>query len=407
MATYDPIIYQQILAQDHANVVQYGVGNAIAQAYNHTILPLASASDKVIQVVWGIADFEQRFGRKPQGMWLPETAVDWETLTVLANHGIEFTILAPWQAGEDGLDATEPYRVALPDGRSITVFFYQRDLSASISFDPGTTADADRFALHNLARYYQAEKERNGQGQLLLLASDGELYGHHQPFRERFLAHLLDGASSQAGVAPTYPALWLKNHPPRQTIGIRDDTSWSCHHGVTRWMGNCACSPTDARWKMHLRRAFDRLAGALDALYFDEVYPYVAKPRVLRERYIYAILGKLTAEELIRDMASRSLTGEQTMRIELLLESQRERQRMFTSCGWFFDDFDRIEPRNNLAYAAQAVRLARIATGEDLAPQALSDLQSVTSPRTGMRADTLFSYHLQRTWVLRGMRRAG
>jgi hypothetical protein len=404
MASHDPATYRQILAEDQANIKRHGVGNAMAQAYNHTILPLASASDKVIQVVWGIADFKHRYGRKPQGMWLPETAVDWETLEVLAHHDIQFTILAPWQAETNDLDPTEPYRVTLPDGRSIVIFFYQQELSADISFDSEATADAYKFALHSLPHYYNREKERNGEPQLLLLASDGELYGHHKPFRERFLAHLLDGASAEAGFTPTFPALWLKSHPPRKTIKVRDDTSWSCHHGVLRWKDHCACTPLDAGWKVNLRRALDRLAAALDAVYFETVYPYVSKPRVLRERYIQVILGELTAEELISSMADRKLTSDIILRISLLLESQKERQRMFTSCGWFFEDFDRIEPRNNLAYAAQAVRLVRIATGDDLASQFAADLQQVISPRTGLHADQVFNYHLQRTWVLGGNR---
>ena len=400
LASYDRLTYQRILDQDGANFNKFGVGNAIAQAYNHTILPLASSADKLIQISWGIADFEHRFGRKPQGMWLPETAVDYETLAILANQGIEFTILAPWQAAGEGLDSTEPYRVNL-SGNSITVFFYQRDLSSQISFNPSITANADLFVKKELSSFFHDEKERRGEEQLLLLATDGELYGHHQPFRDRFLAHLVNGACSQAGIEPVYLALWLKDHPPRKTVEIRERTSWSCHHGVLRWMGECACTPSDGRWKAHLRQSFDRLAGTLDALYFDNVYPYISKPRLLRQRYIHAMLGKMTAEALITEMAVKDLTTEQMLRIYLLLESQRERQRMFTSCGWFFDDFDRIEPQNNLAYAAQAVRLARLATGDDLTPQAISYLKHVVSPRTGLRADRVFEQFLGRTWVLR------
>jgi hypothetical protein len=400
LASYDRVTYQQILDQDRSNYQSYGIGNAIAQAYNHTILPLASSADKLIQISWGIADFEHRFGRKPQGMWLPETAVDYETLAILANQGIEFTILAPWQAVNEGLDATEPYRVNL-SGNSITVFFYQRDLSSQISFNPSITANADQFVKKELTPYFLGDSGRNGDGQLLLLATDGELYGHHQPFRDRFLAHLVNGACTQAGIQPVYPALWLKDHPARKAVEIREHTSWSCHHGVLRWMGECACTPIDSRWKAHLRLSLNHLAGTLDAIYFDNVYPYVSKPRLLRQRYIHVMLGEITAEALIAEMAGRDLTTEQVLRIYLLLESQRERQRMFTSCGWFFDDFDRLEPQNNLAYAAQAVRLARLATGDDLTPEAISFLKHVVSPRTGLRADHVFEQFLNRTWVLR------
>ena len=396
LAAHDQETYRSIIAQDHANVARYGVGNAIAQPYNHTILPLASTAEKITQIAWGIADFEYRFGRKPVGMWLPETAVDLETLNILADRGIEFTLLAPWQAKTDLLDPTEPYQVRLPGRRSITVFFYQRDLSSKISFDPNATSNADLFASSEILRYYRAEKLRKNEPQLLLIASDGELYGHHQPFRERFLSHLLNGAGAKAGISSVYPSLWLQQYPPRQTIEIKENTSWSCHHGVARWTGNCDCTPSDGSWKLYLRRALDRLANALDWIYYDVSYPLIAKPRVLREKYIHVILGTMAEEQLIGEMAGRSLTNDQINRLKLLLSAQRERQKMFTSCGWFFDDFDRIEPRNNLAYAAHAIRLTKIATGEDLSAQILSDLKKAVSPRTKLSGDQVLEMYLRK-----------
>jgi hypothetical protein len=230
----------------------------------------------------------------------------------------------------------------------------------------------------------------------VLIATDGELYGHHQPFRDLFLAHLLQVSSARTGIAPTFPARWLQEHPPRRTVAIRERTSWSCHHGVARWMDDCACAPRGGHWKGHLRRAFDRLATALDRLYVEAVRPVVADPWELRHRYIHVILGQVAAAELINELAGRQLPPDTLRRIQLLLESQHERQRMFTSCGWFFDDFDRIEPKNNLAYAAHAVVLAHMATGVDLAPGALDQLQRVESRRTGLRADQVFAQHLRR-----------
>ena len=394
----DPHTYQQILNQDRANYKKHGVGNAFAQAYNHTILPLATSSDKIIQITWGIADFNHRFGHPPRGMWLPETAVDYEILSILANQGIEYTILAPWQADTDELDPTVPYRVSLPGGSSIVVFFYHRDLSTRISFSAEATANADRFAARELSPNFQQSMEVNSGDQFILVVSDGELYGHHQPFREQFLSHLMDGASAAAGLSGTYPGLWLKTHPVTKTMRIRERTSWSCHHGVTRWTGECACTPRDGRWKSNLRYSLNRLAAALDSLYFETVYPWISKPRTLRERYIHVMLGEIGAEDLINEMASRSLTSQQMRQVFLLLESQRERQRIFTSCGWFFEDFDRIEPKNVITYAAQAVRLARLATGDDLAPQTAADLRHVVSPVTGLRADQVFNQQLARHW---------
>jgi alpha-amylase/alpha-mannosidase (GH57 family) len=396
MAQHDPATYRQIVDQDRANIQQFGVGNAIAQAYNHVIMPLASSADKRTQVAWGIADFAQRFGRRPQGMWLPETAVDIETLSIMADQGIEFTLLAPWQADAEAIDPTEPYRVALPGGRSIVAFFYHQGLSGRVSFDPAMTSNADAFALHDLPGQFHSAKLQRGEPHLLLVATDGELYGHHQPFRDMFLAHLLKTAGPQSGIAPTFPARWLREHPPQHTVGIREHTSWSCHHGVARWSADCGCTPTGSPWKANLRAALDALATTLDHAYAEALRPHAIDPWALRDSYIHVLLGELPAAELIGAATSRRLPDTEIQRIHTLLEAQRERQRMFTSCGWFFEDFDRIEPKNNVAYAAQAVQLTRLASGVDLAPAAIEQLRRVVSPRSGLRADQVFLRHLRR-----------
>ena len=397
MNTFDPSVIRLIVAQDRVNLQHYGVGNAIAQAYNHTILPLATYEDKVTQVEWGIADFEHQFGRKPIGMWLPETAVDIESLNILAKHGIEFTILAPWQAEINHLDVTEPYRVALSAGKSISVFFYHQGLSSGVSFDPSMTNNADDFVRNIILPTYIWEKEQRGEPQLLLIASDGELYGHHQHFRDRFLAHLVNSASSNAGVEKTYPALWLKKYPPQHWVSIREATSWSCHHGVERWKGDCGCTPGDGRWKGYLRQAFNRLARQLDKVYADSLTDYNIDPWKLRNSYIHVILGQLPVEELIHQHSGEKLESEPITRIRLLLEAQREKQRVFTSCGWFYDDFSRIEPRNNVAYAAQAVRLTYLATGINLSELFKADLHYVVSRRSDLRGDKVFQREMQKT----------
>jgi hypothetical protein len=394
MESHDPSSLKSIVEQDKENVRQYGVGNAIAQAYNHTILPLSNYQDKVTQVAWGIADFTHRFGRKPQGMWLPETAVDDETLLILAEQGIQFTILAPWQADTDNLDSTRSYSVSLPEGRSITVFFYNAELSSRISFDQGATSNADVFVQQLLSPEFDYHIDQRPQ--LLLLASDGELYGHHQIFRDHFLAHLLNGASAEAGIETTYLARWLQVNPPSRSISIRSKTSWSCHHGVRRWMGDCSCTPEGGVWKAYLRKAFDRLALLLDQEYLRLSSQIIQDPWHLRNRYIQVILGNMTAAELITEAAGRSLSDTEQRRMNLLLQAQFERQRMFTSCGWYFEDFSRIEPKNNVAYAAQAVRLTRLAGGRDFSREAMNDLQHVFSHRTGLRGDILFHKQLQR-----------
>ncbi len=395
MAGYDPMTYQLILAQDRLNYERLGVGNAMAQAYNHTILPLASREDKVTQVRWGIADFQHRFQRKPKGMWLPETAVDTETLEVLVEHGIEFTILAPWQADSEYLDTSQPYRVDLPNGRSIAVFFYNQDLSTRISFDPGATVNADYFLVTSVVPKFQIEYTAQEEPQLVMVASDGELYGHHQHFRDKFLAYLMDGAIKNRGMEATFPELWLRDHPAESPIHIREKTSWSCHHGVTRWMGECACTPKGA-WKAPLRRAFDHLANKIDQIYIFLASGMVSDPYELRNQYIHVMLGEKDFPGLAQDLAIRPLEDADLWRLQQLLTAQYHRQRLFTSCGWFFEDFDRIEPRNNVAYAAQAVWLTFLASGVDLTDEAMSFFRLVKSSRSSLRADRTFAHYLSR-----------
>lgn len=393
MEKADPHTLNQIIEQDRFNWNRYGVGNGMAQAYNHPILPLSARADKVIQVRWGIVEFTHRFGHKPSGMWLPETAVDLETLEILAEAGIEFTILAPWQVEESNLDFTVPYWVNLPGGKRIAVFFYNQDLSTRISFDPAATSNADLF----IRDYLLPQFSLNGHGDtpaLLLVASDGELYGHHQQFRDKFLAHLLGGAMENEPVETSFPALWLRSNPPKKAVHIRNFTSWSCHHGVVRWMGPCGCT-THGEWKAPFRKSLQEIARLVDevskkALPVSMINDWEA----LKQAYIHILLGNAEARTIILEHASRALADEEIRLVELLLRAQYEVQRCFTSCGWYFEDYDRIEPRNNTAYAAQAVWLVCKATGIDLSPQAMAQLKQVVSWRSGLRADVVFSQQL-------------
>ncbi len=396
MQRHGPETLARIAAQDRANVERYGTGNALAQPYNHTILPLAPYRDKVTQVRWGIADFEFRFGRRPRGMWLPEAAVDTETLMVLADHHIEFTILAPWQANTPVLDPSEPYWVSLPGGRRIAVFFYHGDLSARISFDSDITLNADAFAGGELLPRFNKAKKRRAEPQMLLLASDGELYGHHKPDRDKFLAYLTRHSAPANDIEITYPARWLDEHPPRKTVPLRYDTSWSCHHGLSRWAAGCSCTPGDSSWKGSLRSALNLLAAELDEVYYAYMARLVQNPWRLRDRYIEVVLGKTTTAALLAEFGTLHLSPSEVRQADWMLVSQYERQRMFTSCGWFFEDYDRIEPKNNTAYAAQAVWMAYQATGIDLSEYAVRELRYVSSQSGNIRGDQIFLQHLVR-----------
>ena len=395
MESYDPATYQAIIEQERGNYVRYGVGNGMAQAYNHVILPLASKRDKATQIQWGIADFEHRFGHSPLGMWLPETAVDIETLTILADNNIQFTILAPWQVeGNADLTGDEPYWVSLPGNRKpITVFLYDQGLSTSVSFQNEATRNAEQFVDRWVSPTFTGRGQEDDR--LRLIASDGELYGHHKAFREKFLSHMLNGALHQRDFEITYPGLWLRDHHPTQFVALNEYTSWSCHHGIVRWLGECDCTP-GASWKAPLRWGLEKLAGEVDAQYAAYMSRYTRRKWQLRNAYIHVFLGEMGLRELLGQYIQQPLSEEEIIRIGMLLAAQYESQRIFTSCGWFFDRFHRIEPQNNIAYAAQAVWLTQQVTGVDLKPQALALLKKVQDQRTGLRGDTVFAERYQR-----------
>lgn len=395
MEKYDSKTYQTIIAQERRNFERHGVGNGMAQAYNHVILPLANKRDKITQIQWGIADFKHRFGHDPLGMWLPETAVDMETLVNLSDNQIKFTILAPWQVeSQDPINVDEPYLIALPgDRQPMVVFLYNRNLSTSVSFQNEATRNADQFVDQWIAPAFTPSN--NGHDRLQMIASDGELYGHHKTFREKFLAHMLNGALHDRQYEITYPGLWLRDHQPEKFVTLNEYTSWSCLHGIVRWMGECDCTP-GASWKAPLRWGLDKLAGEVDDEYQTYMSQYTRLKWQLRNDYIHVFLEEISLEELLNRYIKNPLTTSEVEKIGMLLAAQYERQRIFTSCGWFFDRFHRIEPQNNIAYAAQAIWLTEQVRGVDLKTKALALLKKVQDQRTGLRGDTVFAERYQR-----------
>jgi alpha-amylase/alpha-mannosidase (GH57 family) len=370
-----PSTHQRIIEADAYHRRAFGVGNAMAQGYNHSILPLATRRDKITQSTWGIADFHYRFGHAPAGMWLPEMAVDTDTLVAMENQGVQYTILCPSQVrlpNGDWPDSSRPYYVRLPNGRRFTVLLRDEELSNRLAFDQGLTGSASLFAQWCRTTV----RARSG---LYLIATDGETFGHHQPGRQFFLRSLLRSEASKAGFRITTPAQYLREHPPQMEVTIAEDTAWSCCHGVARWSTGCSCTPGDQQWKSRLRGAFDRLAGGVDALYQHETRRWIDRPWQLRNSYINVILGKMDGLDLIQQYASKAIPTDDAARLLRLLEAQRYRQAMYTSCGWFFEDLSRIETRNNIAYAAMAVELVSQAVGIDLSGSFRDDLAAVKS----------------------------
>ncbi|HNW14302.1 MAG TPA: DUF3536 domain-containing protein [Anaerolineaceae bacterium] len=389
MSQHAPDVLDRIVQEDALNATLYGTGNAIAQPYHHTILPLASNEDKRTQVLWGIAAFNHVFGRAPLGMWLPETAVDYESLRVLASAGIQFTMLAPWQV--EVIEGESPYLVELGAGKSIIVFVYHGGLSSTVSFDAFATSNADAFAEF----YLKPEIDRFNPNQFLLIATDGELYGHHQPYREKFLSRLLDGSSNGIGLRATYPALWMKNHQVTGRARIVENTSWSCFHGIDRWRTECDCT-AGSTWKAGLREGLSLIAARIDDAFSEICAAHGLDPITARNDYIQVMLGMDTFEQWLSKTSGKEVSSIGKRKLATLFSAQRLRQQMFSSCGWFFDELARIEPRNNLAYAAHAVVLMESLTSMDFHSVAQPALREAVSHTSGETAFDFFIFAYQR-----------
>ena len=370
-----PAVYQAILAADRESQQHFaGHGSAVAQAYNHMILPLASRRDKYTQIRWGIRDFESRFGRHPEGMWLPETAVDLQTLEVLAELGIKFTILSPYQAGRvrplggrawrkvDGgrIDPSMAYAVRVPSGQTMNVFFYDGPISRAIAFED-LLADGQRFA----DRLVGAFSDSRTWPQLVHIATDGETYGHHRAYGDMALAFALNNIESGEVARLTNYGEFLEKHPPIHEAKVIGNSSWSCGHGVERWKSDCGCNSGghpawNQQWRTPLRQAFDWLRDTVAPRYEAEAKKLFQNPWQTRDAYIEVILNRSLENELrfMNEQAQRELSGTDLVNGLKLLELQRYLMLMYTSCGWFFDDLSGIETVQVIQYAGRAVQLA-------------------------------------------------
>jgi alpha-amylase/alpha-mannosidase (GH57 family) len=368
-----PAVARAIVEADRASAVAHGGhGNAIAQVYNHQIMPLATRADKVTQVRWGLADFRRRFGREAEGMWLPETAADDETLEVLAEAGVKFTILAPGQArrvrplaGEDwqevgpAVDPSQPYLWRGPRGLSLALFFYDGPVSRAIAFEH-LLERGERLAGRLKAAFADGRDWR----QLVHVATDGESYGHHFRFGEMALASALEQLAEDPTVALTNYGAFLAAHPPTWEAQIHQATSWSCGHGVERWRADCGCrvrGDWHQRWRGPLREALDWLRDLVDPFYQARATVYLRDPWAARDAYVSVVLDRSPAqlEAFLREHQRVPLDADARLQVRRLLELQRNRQLMYTSCGWFFDEISGLEPVQVLRYAAMTLQYLR------------------------------------------------
>ena len=375
MQKYATEAYAAILEADRRSIEKFaGHGSALAQGYNHMILPLANKRDKKTQIIWGIKDFEYRFGRKPEGLWLPETAVDLETLDIMAQHEIGFAILSPsqasrvrsiggdtWQDVSGGrIDPGMAYRISLPSGNIINLFFYDGAISHALAFE-GLLNNGETFA----KRLLSAFPDGLSSARLVNIATDGESYGHHHRGGDMALAHALHYIESNGLAQLINYGGYLADHPPTQEVEIFENTSWSCAHGIERWRSDCGCNSGghqgwNQAWRAPLRAALDWLRDAVTPAYEQLAGRFLTDPWAARDDYIDVIVDRAPerVSAFFSRHATRPLSYEDEITVLKLMELQRHAMLMYTSCGWFFDDLSGIETIQVIQYAGMVLQLA-------------------------------------------------
>ena len=352
-----------------------GHGSAIAQCYNHMIMPLANSRDKRTQIHWGIEDFRFRFGRAPEGMWLPETAVDLESLDIMAELGIKYTILAPHQAHRfralnetnwndvtgGRIDPTRAYECATPSGRKIALFFYDGPVSRAVAFE-GLLNNGEVFASRLLSAYSYG---RNWS-ELAHIATDGESYGHHHRYGEMALSYALHHIEENGLAKLTNYGEYLGIFPPTHEATIYENTAWSCAHGVGRWKQDCGCNSGghggwNQGWRAPLRESLDWLCEQVGPKYEEHAGKFLKDPWAARDGYIDVMLDRSpdVRDAFLDKHAKRKLSREEQVQVWKLLELQRHAMLMYTSCGWFFDELSGIETVQVIQYAGRVVQLAQ------------------------------------------------
>jgi alpha-amylase/alpha-mannosidase (GH57 family) len=391
-----PEVYGRILEADRESQEKFsGHGSALAQAYNHMILPLANRRDKYTQILWGIRDFEARFGREPEGMWLPETAVDLESLDILADLGIQFTILAPRQASSvraiggsewsdvsgEKIDPSMAYTLRLPSGRSVSLFFYDGPISRAVAFE-GVLSNGEVFVERLLGGF----SEKRSWPQLVHISTDGESYGHHVRRGEMALAYTLHQIESRDLARLINYGEYLERHPPTHEVQIFENSSWSCIHGVERWRSDCGCHSGGypqwrQSWRAPLRQAFDWLRDIFAAAYRHRARSYLKDPWEARNAYLPVVLERSgeAVDAFLSQQARRSLSKAEKIAVLELLELQRNAMLMYTSCGWFFDELSGLETVQVIRYAGRALQLGQELFGDAVTYRFLELLEEAKS----------------------------
>ena len=413
MAGNAPRVYEGIREADQASLKRFdGHGSAMAQVFNHMIMPLANLDDKRTQVHWGLTDFRQRFGRDPEGMWLPECAVNTESLEVLAEFGMKFVVLAPHQyrrfkgPGQDpqewidspgGIDPTAAYACALPSGKRLVVFFYDGPISADVGF---TDLLQNGQTLHDRLINAFADNGREWP-QLVHIATDGETYGHHHGFGDMALAYCLDLFEKDPSVELINYGQYLAKHPPTFEVEIMEDSSWSCVHGIERWRADCGCNSGGHQgwnqgWRAPLRQAMELVGQKCLEVLTGRGKEFFKDPMAARKAYIQVMLNRSpeNVDAFLAEQGQKAPDAENAVTMLKIMEMARMAQLCFTSCGWFFDEISGLEGVQVMQYAARAMQLCEELSGPVVQPEYVEILNKAPSNVLGSGAEAFKRYAL-------------
>lgn len=419
---FHPSTAKRIIDADRESCLKFnGHGNALAQVFNHIIMPLSSRRDQLTQIRWAKSFFRKRFSRDPEGIWLAETAINMETVQCLIDEKIKFVILspnqaegfreldsadAPWNSTAYGIDTRRPYRI-FPRNQAgkklpghLDVFFFDEGLSKEISFGDMLT-DA-----HILGSRVNACFSEPSDNQVVVLATDGETFGHHKPFGDMCLAYYFAHVAQESGVTPVNFAWYLSMFPPKWEVSLKnaygEGTAWSCAHGVGRWIRDCGCKTGgedswNQAWRGPLRLALENLQDALDGAFEATFKDYGVNPWKIRDEYI-SILGSVPfakVKKYFEKFVKQTLSREQVYTFRRALEAQKFMLYSFTSCGWFFSEISGLEAMQNLSYACRAFQLGiPAAQQKQVLEKLLSDLEHAPSNIDNQNGGTLFTKYI-------------
>ncbi len=384
-----PNVLQSIAHSDREAVERTGFGNAVVQSFHHTILPLANQRDRMTELRWGNRWFEHTFGRRPRGIWLPETAVDLKTLEDCVTVGLEFSIFSPDQAATR-VDTRRPYRVELPSGRSIDVLFYEGPLSGTVSFNPHDTDSAEDFVRRFVLPRYGAPDGQSLERPAVAIASDGEVYGHHHRFKDHFLHDLLSVRAPAHDLEVVSIEHYLALEPSRLPARIKERSSWGCGHELLRWSGDCACTPGDGRWKRGLRDAFDHLAERVDRSSQRVAEHLSFDLWQLRNDFVDVVIGASSPEDWLckHGFEPHSDAARQVLAV---MQAQRFRLAMFASCAFYWDDLTRLEAGYGVRSGLYSASLFDRQFGTELQSSFEEDLARVNGWKSDKSAADLYA----------------